>query len=564
MSIQQNDIKLRASQVMADVDEGGGGPSAAVIEWGKSNEVFDDVSTLARVIGEVSIRQVHLHVDTADVDRLLGAYAVLSKPPVDPNVEITLATCDPFAKRSEIATSIADYLIRGTQWPGFLLENHVQNQPNIQIFQRVGQPVPTIGRTLVLVVNEGLSNESLQYVRVIDVETETRTYTDDKGDYTAQVVKCDLSSGLIQAFPGTSPNREFTVGSGKTTLRDTSEADAANYYGASRTLAAHPLGETTIKVDSIYSQLVPSSSTPVTALDQRPASVRSITLATTPRQVDVAAAPHTRRTKISQENRTTSYIGAMSPAPEPNTCVWTWVALGNRYTAIDNGDGTVSGNGAAGTINYTTGSWSLGLPSLPDVGSALVSQWGTRIAYTNRSTQGAQVRAPEYAWVLDAPTDLESIEPATLTIEYTSGGTVRTCTAAADGAITGDGVGHVDHPSRTVTLRPAYMLDAGGEFACDYETTTLQREILTPGSVDAGGFAAVALAQVPAAGTLRLEWATAQEVANTSGGTLSSAKTNSTPSNNQAQVWADATQYQARIDRVLGSGSYGTTWPTAS
>src|SRR5690606_34712907 len=145
--------------------------------------------------------QVHMHVDTASVDRLLGAYAILSKPPADPNVEITLATCAPFARREQIATSIADYLIRGTQWPGFLLENHVENQSNIQIFQRVGQPVPTIGRTLVLVVSEGTPSEALQYVRIIDVEAETRTFTDDQGDYLAQVVKCSLQSGLSRAFP---------------------------------------------------------------------------------------------------------------------------------------------------------------------------------------------------------------------------------------------------------------------------------------------------------------------------------------------------------------------------
>lgn len=564
MAIPLNAVKLRASQVMADVPEGGGGPSATVIGYGDSNTVFDDVSTLARTVGEVSIRQLHMHVDTPNTDRLLGAYAIVAKPPTDPNVEITLATCAPFARRSEIATAIADYLIRGTQWPGFLFENHVQNQNNIQIFQRVGQPVPTIGRTLVLVVDEGLVTEALQYVRVIDVEAETRVFTDAAGDYFAQVVKCSLQSGLAQAWPGTAPNRTFTAGAGKTVLRDTSEADAANYYGSSLTLAAHNIGETQVVVDSIYSQLVPSSSTPVTTLDQRPAAVRSINLATAPRQVDVAAAPHARRIKISQENRVSSYIGQMTPAPEANTCVWTWVQLGNRYTAMDNGDGTISGNGAAGTINYTTGSWSLSLPGLPDIDSAVVSQWGARISYTNRSTQGAAVRAPEYAWTLDAD-DNEMIEPGTLVIQYTSEGVVRTCTAAADGTISGDGTGHVDHPSCTVTLTPTYMLDPGGELACDYETTTLQREILAPATPDVGGFITVNFAQQPAAGTLQLEWATAQEVSKTSGGTLSGTKANSNPTTTTTAVKrVSATAYQGAVERVLGAGSLGTTWPIPS
>ena len=52
-SIQLNNIKVRSSRVMADVPEGGGGPSAVTVEYGQSNAVFDDVGTLARTIGEV-------------------------------------------------------------------------------------------------------------------------------------------------------------------------------------------------------------------------------------------------------------------------------------------------------------------------------------------------------------------------------------------------------------------------------------------------------------------------------------------------------------------------------
>lgn len=561
MTIYQEDIKLRKSRVMADVPEGGGGPSAEVIEWGQSNSVFDDVSTLARTVGEVSVRQVHMHVDTLNTDRLLGAYAIVAKLPADPNVSITLAECAPFARRSEIAQSIADYLIRGTQWPGFLLENHVANQQNIQIFQRVGAQVPPIGRTLVLVQNEGLSTEAIQYVRVTDVESEIQTFTDDKGDYEARVVRCEIGSKLSRAWTGTSPNRFFTVTAGRTVIRDTTVADAANYYGASRLALAGALGATTIKVESVYCRVVPSSRSEVPLLDQRPASVRAVQLATAPREIDVAAAPHTRRIKIGQENRALTYTGIMNPRPEPGTCVWTFVVLGNRYTAEDNGAGEIAGS-AAGTVNYTSGAWTVTLPAQPDIGSAVVTQWGERIAYTDRSTQGAQVRLPEVVFVLAAD-ELESIEPGTLSIGYTSAGTVRTATAAGNGVISGDGgTGFVDHASRTVSFQPAYMIDPGGEYACDYETTTLQREILAPGAPDAGGFITVALAQQPVAGTLRLSWATAQEVTKTSGGTVSSSKTNADANKRVAIAAVPSAEYQRYVNDVLGAGAYGTTWPT--
>lgn len=558
MVIPLNAIKLRASLVPADVPEGGGGPSATVIEYGQSNSVFDDVSTLARTIGEVSMRQLHMHVDTPTVDRLGGAYCIVSKPPADPNVDITIASCGMFARRSAIATAVADYLIRGTQWNGILMEDHVAGQNNLQILQRIGTARPTIGRTLCLVLNEGQSNESLQYVRVIEVEHEERTFTDATGDYRGQVVKCTLQSGLKQAFAGTAPNRGFTRAAGKTLIRDTTEADAANYYGASRTVAAYGIGVSKIRVDSIYSQLVPSSSTPVTALDQRPASVRLITLATGPREVQVSAAPHTRRRRIGQENRTSAYTGTMVPLPEPSTGVWTWVTLGNRYVAYDNGDGTISGNGAAGTINYLTGSWAITLPALPDVGSALVYQWGARVSYTDRSAQGALVRMPEFVFVLDGD-PLDMVEPGTLTIGYTSGGIVRTCTAAADGTISGDGTGFVDHVSRTVTLAPAYMIDAGGEFACDYQTSTLQRETVTPSAPDAGGFVTVTTTQQPVPGSFELSWATAQEVSTTSGGKLSKAKTNTSSTKRVQETRTTGAMYSSRVEAVLGAGSF-TSW----
>lgn len=519
MTILANDIKIRASKLMADVANGGGGPSANVIEWGQSNTMFDDIDTVSRTLGNVSIRQAFLHVDTPNTDKLLGAYAMVAKLPADDNVTVTLAACDPFATRSQIADAIANYLIKGVPWNGWLLGNHVAGQANIQIFQRVGTALPTVGRTLVLVVNEGLSTEKVEWVRVIKVESETRVFTDNQGDYSGMVVSCEISAGLTQAMAGTDPNRYFTVGAGKAIVRDTTAADAANYYGAAALSVAGALGDSSVKTTGVYGQLVPSSATPVPALDQRPAARRTLTLATSPRQVQVAATPHTRRIKISQENRGLSYVAQLTPLPEPGTVVIKWVGLGNRQTVADDGAGSLTGAGA-GTLNATTGSLALTLPSLPDVGSAVVISWGERTAYTNRSAQGASMRSPEFVWVLEGD---GTLVPASLTIGYTSAGTVRSCTVNAAGVIAGDGTGRVDWPSKTVQFRPTYMPDAGAQFACDYELSSTVTEVLAAPTVDAGGYATLSLAQQPAAGTLAISWVTSQEVSGTSGGSITAA-----------------------------------------
>ena len=105
MTILSSDIKLLASKVMDDVPEGGGGPTGTVIPDGASNAIFGDVTEVARAGGAVHIRQMHLAVQTANTDRFMDANLIVSRPPNDANVSVTLAACAPFALRTDIANS---------------------------------------------------------------------------------------------------------------------------------------------------------------------------------------------------------------------------------------------------------------------------------------------------------------------------------------------------------------------------------------------------------------------------------------------------------------------------
>jgi len=519
MTILEGDIKLLASRVMDDVPEGGGGPTGTVIPYGSSNAIFGDVTETARAGGNVSIRQVHMGVLTPTTDRLMGANVILSRLPTDPNVSVSLAKCSLFARRSEIAQAVANYLIQSVVWNGALLEDHVAGQKSIQIFHRPGTAVPDIGRTLVLSYQAGTSGERIQYVRVTRAETNRRTFTYSSGgsfvDFDADVTKLDLSDSLRFNFPGSAPNREFTNQAGKTIVRDTTVADAAEYYGASPLSVAAALGDQSVKVASIYTQLVPSSRTETPALDQRPAAVRSIVLATAPRLVEVGVAAHTRRIRISQSNRGFSFVSLLKPLPSPGTLVISYRALGRWYTITDDGAGVLTGSGS-GRVIYTTGSVEMTLQALPDEGSSIVIQWGEAVGYNNRSSQGAQVRAPEYAWRLAHP----GVKPATLVVSWLSGGVMQTATANAQGKITGAGVGEVDHPSGSVFLRPTAMLDPGAEISSAYEYHSLQEETFASPTVDVTGSVTLTLAQQPVAGSVEVVWMTAQEVSSTSGGTL--------------------------------------------
>ena len=557
MTIQASDIRFRASNVMADVPEGGGGPSGVFIPDGASNMIFPDVTEAARAGGQVSIRQQFLSVVTPDTEEFMDANLIVAQPPNDANVSITLAKCAMFHRRTDIANAIENYLIQGPEWGGYLLENHVAGQRSVQIFQRPGTPTPPIGRTLVLIYAEGAPDERRQYVRVTRAETENRTFTYSTGgafvDYVAAVVTCEISDALRVAFPGSPPDRGFGRDELKTVIRDTTVADAASYYGATPLTLAAELGDQSVKVASVYSQLVPSARTETVALDQRPASQRSIVLAELPRRVEVGAAPHTLRIKIGQENRGFSYTAMLKPLPEPGTVVVSFMALGNWYTVVDDGAGNFTGSGS-GTLVPTTGSLAVTFPSMPDAGSSVVIQWGERVGYTDRSSQGAAIRAPEYCWTLEH----EGAVPGTPVITWPSGGVMRTATVSSTGAISGDGTGLLDYPSGTVLLRTLHLPDAGADFSVSYDTDVVVTEMLAPGSPDAGGFVALALGQQPAAGTLQIEWATARTTSNTSGGSV----TTTNASKSSDVTWTVRSVLES-VTPASTSG-LGVNWPRAS
>ncbi|MER8149646.1 hypothetical protein ABS241_19850, partial [Acinetobacter baumannii] len=78
--ISDGDIKILASKVMDDVPEGGGGPTGKAIAWGKSNQIFEDVTEVDRASGDVSIRQIFGAVQTGNTDALSDANIIIDQP----------------------------------------------------------------------------------------------------------------------------------------------------------------------------------------------------------------------------------------------------------------------------------------------------------------------------------------------------------------------------------------------------------------------------------------------------------------------------------------------------
>ena len=536
MPLLSGDIRFARSANMADVPEGGGPPSAQLMTSGRSNEIFPDLSEETHTVGRVEIYQVFGILRNTDRAALMGSNVILAEPPADPNVSVTLLSLkNPFATRAEIARRIESGMAAGSEWSGYLLENHYATMRSIQVLQRPGMQPPTLGKTYVLVYQEGQSGERRQRVRIKSATTEVRIFTQVINgaltDFEAQVATCELFDALLYDFPGSTASRYYARDPAKTMIRETIYSDAGMFYSASRLTAATLVTDTWLQVASVYTQVVPNSRTEAAVVDQRPTSRRAVVLAEAPRRVEVGITPHTQRFKIDEVNAALTYVFQCQPLPAPGTIFIDFWALGQRYTLTDDGQGKIEGAGA-GAVSYLTGAMSVTLKAVPDIGSMITLSHGASVAYTNRSSQGAAVRAPEYTWTIEgddgtsAPAD--AVVPGSLQITYASGGVVRTVTDNGAGKLGGAGTGVIDYPSRSVVLRPAYMPDPGAELLVECALDRPGMDILTAPAPDAGGFVALTLTRQPAAGTLSIQWAVARTVSNTSGGqltTTSAAKT---------------------------------------
>lgn len=566
MPIQTGDVKLLKSSVMADVTEGGGAPTGNVIPDGVSNAIFPDVSELDRAGGRVNLRKVFAKTDTDDTDTYMGANVIVAKPPQDPRVSVTLfSTESTFDERDDARTRIESFLYKGTEWGGFLFENHVRGQRVIQLFQRLGSTIPVVGQTLVLTENEGQSNEKEQYVRVTAASGVRRTFTyqvqDRYEDFDALVVTVDISDALRFDFTGSPAVRNYQRASTSTKVRDTVVADAARYFGVTPIAQAVGLGAFTVTASSVYSQLVPSAQveTPIadsranqqvsTLVESGDEVVQSFSHAFTTTKnlfigggilpgtlsvvrdgitltdkggvlirasdlaevgtVDYAngvmalvqdvwgtgagnyvvtfkpalapvAVTKSYAIPVTLVTQRLSYVLTLDPAPAHGSLEISYRSGGRWYVLRDQGSGQIAGatDGiGVGTLNFTTGTVSLTLSALPDIGSKIIFQWAQKEIATKASTILTQASDPlnqrffMYMGVKDAVGNSKPLKPGSVTITWDDG-VSRTVTDNAQGSMSGYGVGKITYSSGEIRLSPTTLPPKGTQITVSVIDTT--------------------------------------------------------------------------------------------
>lgn len=260
MTIQEGNIKLLKSQVMDDVDEGGGRSNGVVIADGSSNSIFPDISELDRAYGRVNLRKLFVSVDTPDTDTYFGVSIIIADPPDDPKVSCTLFTTqDGFDHRSDAKLKLESYVIAGPLDNMIPYGQQVIGQRAVLAYQRVEHSLPEVGQVFAMATEAGTIKQ--QYFRISEISHNIQTFEDQTGPFQRRVIYMTTSDALRYTFPGEEPQRIFTSAQYplSSRIRKTTVADASRYYGTHPLTLASLTGDLTVKAATVYSPLVPSS-----------------------------------------------------------------------------------------------------------------------------------------------------------------------------------------------------------------------------------------------------------------------------------------------------------------
>ncbi|ENV09551.1 hypothetical protein F966_02209 [Acinetobacter higginsii] len=343
MPVETNNLVLYKSERLTDTPDGGGKYSGQVVVDGESNNLFPDVSELDRTMGRVSLRKIFAGINNNDTESLMGSTVFISKNPDDESVSALLFSTESHTDvRTNAANRIENYLAKGGQIAGTPLDTLWQGMKLIQVAMFKTDTESSVGDTIVLISNEGLSTEYEQYVRITKVETRIATMNVNNTQVEYKIATYSINDPLDRDFVGLSALQWYNGAKSTTIVRDTIVADTGKYYASVEIADDVTVNSFTIQAASIFSQLIPSSQTETPLVDLNALSENVALLAGNSGTI---IAPFTTNVNTNQS----LYIGS---GVLPGSVSFSLFG----QSIIDNGGTlrTVSGT-QVGTIDYQTG-----------------------------------------------------------------------------------------------------------------------------------------------------------------------------------------------------------------
>lgn len=455
MAITATDIKLLESERMADTSDGGGRRTSRVIPDGVAGNIFPKVSRLDSVYGRVNLRKVYGAIQTADVDTYAGAHVVVTDAPDNANIHTTLfSTSSDFDNRTAARDRIESYVTSGPESRMTLFGRQLSGQQSIVVYQREEEALPEIGDVYCLSTEPSVGVVTAQqYFRVQTVESEVRTFTESVGsslvDFKRRVITIGIGIPLRYEFNGPENATQLTTVLRPSRLRTTTVVDAARYFGIKKLSEAAAQNAMTIKVDSVYTPIVPTTNreTPVSNA-----------------QVGQAAAlVPARASAVTESASVTFNTGSTVFTTRPITPGTLSLSGLGLSATTDDALGNITATGFAATIDYQTGAitktvggGASGPLSLTYTPAGAVMQTAqtdiVNVTVGNRGTVYVATINPIPA-------------PGTLFIDYRALGKWYRLRDDGTGALAGSdaayGVGSIDYVSGAMVLTLGAMPDVG-------------------------------------------------------------------------------------------------------
>ncbi|MDK4689696.1 hypothetical protein [Kingella negevensis] len=346
--LTQQDLRIYKSQRNTDTDDGGGAMTSTPLT-GKDNELFNPISDVDRTMGAFDARLTYAAVLRGDDSALLGANVIVSQPPEQDNVSVLMLPADyDGQERLDMMRRAEAYSVYNTETRMVLFGKHTKGAKQIQVYQDAeNKNIPKVGERFALVYTED-DTEKAEYFRVGSVSSQVETFeVEDGSKFDKRVIIMGIQAALNRDFNGVNyPVRGYANAPIK--VYQTQIADSAKYYGIRALAAPLQQGSASAKVDSIFEQLVPTSTDEKTLVDSFSGGV-PVWLPIAPRRV-VA--------RINQWVSGSVYLECSVLPGSVELGDWTDTAQGslkkhNTVLSVDYANGVISGlNGVwIGEIN---------------------------------------------------------------------------------------------------------------------------------------------------------------------------------------------------------------------
>ena len=465
------DLRFYPTKNLTDSDDGGGLMVRNPLT-GADNELFNPVSDQDRTIGRFSARSVHAAVRRPDAAKLGGAHVIISKPAKAGNVSHLLYRGVRYGeRRKDIIKRIAAYAVYTIESKMTLLSTQSLGSRIVQAYQRTDEALPLVGDVYCLRQDKKGYPQQEQYIKVIRVSSEDRTFTDavTGKDFVRTVVKMEISTALTADFIGVDyPSIAYADPACK--LRETHIADGAQYYGVKPLVEAIRKGVMTLKVPSLMEKLVPTSQIETSHTDLTAAGQQQLIF-------DAAKGESSLIGSVALNGNSVLYAGnAITPGS---------LRLVLNATEIrDRGGDLVINDRAVGTVDYAHG-------ELRFAESVHAGGWWTlyfrpaaeflQVADTASIPVTINNRTYNYSMtILPVPA------PGSLVVSYRAQGRWYDLRDDGSGALRGGSAGHgsgtINYRTGTVTITCGEQPDVASEvmFAWGSQATVHNRADSTP------------------------------------------------------------------------------------